>query len=53
MLRFYNHGIYVLRMSACDGGSFGPETGRVVSVTEGLFDPFVLDDVMSRDLSEF
>ena len=53
VLRFYNYGIYVLRISACDGSRFGPDIGRVVSVTEGVFDPYVFDDVMSWDLSEF
>ena len=53
VLRFYNYGIYILRMSACDGTSFGPEIRRVVSVTEGPFDPYVLDDEMSWDLSDF
>ncbi|MGH3691069.1 MAG: sigma-70 family RNA polymerase sigma factor [Microbacterium sp.] len=52
VLRFYNYGIYVLRLSACDGGAFGPDTGRVVAVTEGLFDPYVLDDVMFWDISD-
>ncbi|WP_337006535.1 MULTISPECIES: sigma-70 family RNA polymerase sigma factor [unclassified Microbacterium] len=53
VLRFYNYGIYVLRMSACDGTRFGPEIRRVVTVTTGLFDPYVLDDEMSWDISEF
>lgn len=53
VLRLYNYGIYVLRLSACDGDVFGPDTGRVVSVTQGIFDPWVLDDVMSWDVSEF
>ena len=53
VLRFYNYGIYILRMSACDGTSFGPEIRRVVSVTEGPFDPYVLDDEMSWDISDF
>ena len=53
VLRFYNYGIYILRMSACDGTRFGPEIRRVVSVTEGPFDPYVLDDEMSWDISDF
>ncbi|MFJ6530949.1 sigma-70 family RNA polymerase sigma factor [Microbacterium sp. NPDC091662] len=53
VLRFYNYGIYVLRISACDGPRFGPEVGRVVTVTEGLFDPYVLDDIRFWDVSEF
>ena len=53
VLRFYNYGIYILRMSACAGDSFGPEISRVVSVTQGVFDPYVLDDVMYWDISEF
>ena len=53
VLRFYNYGIYVLRMSACDGERFGPEISRVVRVTEGPFDPYVLDDVLSWDVSDY
>lgn len=52
VLRFYNYGIYLLRMSACADGFFGPDTSRVVAVTNGVFDPWVVDDVMWWDLSE-
>lgn len=53
VLRFSTYGIYVLRLSACEGDRFGPEVQRAVSVTEGPFDPYVLDDVMSWDVSDF
>ncbi|MFZ4892929.1 sigma-70 family RNA polymerase sigma factor [Plantibacter sp. Mn2098] len=39
-LRFFAYGLYVLRLTACDGDSFGPDLPRTVSVVEGVFDPW-------------
>ncbi|QCR18087.1 RNA polymerase sigma factor [Agrococcus sp. SGAir0287] len=51
-IRFLNYGIYVLRLTACDGTAFGPDVPRTVSVVEGFFDPYVLDDVRWWELDE-
>ncbi|GAB3601297.1 RNA polymerase sigma factor [Microbacterium tumbae] len=52
ILRFYNYGIYLLRLTPCDGDFYGPDLPRNVSVNNGLFDPWVLDDVMYWELTE-
>ncbi|GGR17171.1 sigma-70 family RNA polymerase sigma factor [Agromyces mediolanus] len=52
VLRFWNYGLYVLRVTPCDGDAFGPDTPRTVSVVEGVFDPWVMDDVQSWEISE-
>lgn len=43
-LQFFAYGLYVLRLTACDQGFFGPDIGRTVSVTEGIFDPWIVED---------
>lgn len=52
VLRFYNYGTYVLRLTVCDGERFGPDSLVSVAVTNGIFDPWVLDDVMWWEISE-
>lgn len=52
ILRFSYYGMYVFRLTPCDAGYYGPDTGRLVSVVEGVFDPYVVDDVQSWEISE-
>lgn len=42
----------MLRLSACEADYFGPDTGRVVSVTEGIFDPWIVEDELRWELNE-
>ncbi|MGM1017823.1 MAG: sigma-70 family RNA polymerase sigma factor [Actinomycetota bacterium] len=50
-LRFLAYGLYVLRLTACDGDYVGATVPRTISVVEGVFDPWVVDDEMVWELS--
>lgn len=51
-LRFLAYGIYVMRLTACDGDYFGADVPRTVSINEGMLDPWIVSDEMIWELDD-